>query len=207
MATDTTLAETRRSLHGVAELLLAGPQHAVSGTIRLRALPDGFGTTREPDVRVVGTELVLGNRRTAIDGSTIQRLGDALGITPSDLSQVYADGSGVGPEDGLRVEEDPARRIAAAYALGDAALRRLAPDQAPVLWPEHFDIAVTTDQVNYGVSPGDSFLPAPYMYVGPWTPPPVDDFWDQPFGAARALPDAVDDVVAFFEEARARLSR
>ena len=36
-------APTRRSLHGVAELLLAGPQHRAHGTIRLRVTPGGFG--------------------------------------------------------------------------------------------------------------------------------------------------------------------
>jgi hypothetical protein len=38
----TTLVLTRQSLHGVAELVLAGPQYRQSGTIRLRAVPGGF---------------------------------------------------------------------------------------------------------------------------------------------------------------------
>jgi len=57
------------------------------------------------------------------------------------------------------------------------------------------------------VSPGDALLGSPYMYVGPWEPPAADEFWNQPFGAARELTDDVDDVVAFFDEGRARLGR
>ena len=28
-------------------------------------------------------------------------------------------------------------------------------DSSPILWPEHFDVGITLDQVNYGLSPGD----------------------------------------------------
>jgi len=42
---ERSLAVTRRSLHGVAELVLAGPQHGRGGGIRLRVVPGGFGTT------------------------------------------------------------------------------------------------------------------------------------------------------------------
>ena len=42
------------------------------------------------------------------------------------------------------------------------------------LWPEHFDLATTIDEVNYGGSPGDDGHPLPYLYVGPWTPPEPD---------------------------------
>ena len=39
---------TRRSLHAVAERVLAGPQYRAAGTIRLRVTPGGFGTPRFP---------------------------------------------------------------------------------------------------------------------------------------------------------------
>ena len=58
MGGDSTLTTTRRSLHAVAELVLAGPQHAQTGEISLRALPGGFGTTHTPDLRVDGTDVV-----------------------------------------------------------------------------------------------------------------------------------------------------
>ena len=37
-----TLTATMLALHGVAELLLAGPQYRASGTIRLRVEPGGL---------------------------------------------------------------------------------------------------------------------------------------------------------------------
>jgi len=201
--------QTRRSLHGVAELLLAGPQHAVSGKITLRALPGGFGTTHTPDVRVEGATLVVADRRAPIDGRTAGALAAELGLQPGDLAAVYRDGSGLGMDDVLRVDEAAAARIAEAYSIGDRALRALVPEATPILWPEHFDIGISVDseRVNFGVSPGDSALEVPYMYVGPWEPPPADGFWNQSFGAARELPADVDAVVSFFEEGRSRLRR
>jgi hypothetical protein len=77
----------------------------------------------------------------------------------------------------------------------------VAEGATPVLWPEHFDLAVTVDEMNLGVSPGDSWSAEPYAYVGPWEPR-RGDFWNAPFGAARpmsALPD-VDALAAFFTE-------
>ena len=53
-----TAEDTRRSLHGVAELVLAGPQYAASQSIRLCVTPGGFGTVTTPDLRVEGLELV-----------------------------------------------------------------------------------------------------------------------------------------------------
>jgi hypothetical protein len=208
MDSDGLFPATRRTLHGVAELLLAGPQHEASGTIMLRAVTGGFATTRAPDIRVDGTVVVAGDRRALIDGRTARQLGDELGVVPGALSHVYPDGSGVGLDDVLQVDPAAADRIARAYELGDRALRALS-DRTPVLWPEHFDLGITLDaeRLNLGVSPGDSAVGVPYMYVGPWEPPPADAFWNQPFGAARELAEDVDEVVAFFEEGRARLSR
>jgi len=130
-------ATTRRSLHGIGELVLAGPQYRAHGTIRLR--------------------------------------GDAA-------------------------------LIAEWFARGDAGLRSFAPDVEPVIWPEHFDLAITLDEVNYGISPGDAVHPLPYAHVGPWTPR-ESALWNVPFGAlqpAGDLPDA-DAVSAFFAKGRAAL--
>ncbi|RNM13271.1 hypothetical protein [Nocardioides pocheonensis] len=207
MDADNSLTITRRSLHGVAELLLAGPQHAAHGTIRLRPQPRGFGTTCAPDIRVVGASVIADDRSVAIDGRTARDIGDELGIRPVGLSAVYHDGSGIGPDDVLHGDQASAERIAHAYALGDQALRAFAPDQEPTLWPEHFDLGVTLEdrRVNLGVSPGDGAIAVPYMYVGPWQPPAVDAFWTQPFGAARPLPDSADEIAAFFSEGMDRL--
>ena len=89
---------------------------------------------------------------------------------------------------------DPAAaaELADWLARGDQALRALAPDVEPVLWPEHFDLGIQLDEVNYGISPGDAGHPRPYAYVGPWKPR-TGPFWNAPFGALRTA-DELPDV-------------
>ena len=204
---DPVLVATRRALHAVSELVLAGPQYARSGSIELRVLPDGFGTHLAPDLRVTEGGVLVDGRTEPVDGRTPRSLATACGVEARGLEDVYADGSGVGVDDPLVADGDAVRRLLAAFVTGRAALVALAPAQEPVLWPEHFDVGITVGEVNYGVSPGDALIPVPYAYVGPWSPPAADDFWDQPFGAARDLDSFADAaaVQAFFEESRARL--
>lgn len=200
-----TFARTRRSLHGVAELLLAGPQYAASGSIELRAVPRGWATVAAPDLRVEGQELVHGPTRLPLDGRTCAELAETLHLTAAGPG-VYDDGPGVAPDERLQVDAAAAAEVAEAFAWGDTALRALAPRERPVLWPEHFDIAVTLDRVNYGVSPGDGTIGTPYAYVGPWEP--VEGaFWNAPFGAARPLRGlgSADAVLAWFREGSALL--
>ena len=201
-----TLAATRRALHGVAELVLAGPQHLVGDTVRLRVVPGGFATTVGDDVRLDRTTVQRAGVRVPVDGATPRRLAESLGLAARRLDDVYSDGTDVDLDETLHVDGAAAAVLVAAWSAGDAALRRLEPDQVPVLWPEHFDVAISADEVNYGVSPGDSGIPTPYAYVGPWTVPPRDDFWDRAFGAARPMSDLsdADAVFAFFEEGRRR---
>ena len=198
------LARTRTSLHGIAELLLAGPQYAASGDIRLRAHPGGIATVAEPDLRVEGTDLVGAHGRHPLRGSYAE-VGAAIGITPRRLDDVYRDVAPVTVDDPIALDPDQLIILMDAYAVGDAALRDFAPTLTPVLWPEHLDIAIEQDEVNYGVSPGDSLFPAPYAYVGPWKPR-AGPFWDQPFGAARLLSalGSTDAVAAFFTEGAGR---
>jgi hypothetical protein len=93
------------------------------------------------------------------------------------------------------------------FARGDDALRWLAPGVEPVVWPEHFDVAVTLDEVNYGVSPGDGYLDEPYAYVGPHTSR-AGAFWNAPFGAARPAAELDGDALrAFFADGRRQVSR
>jgi hypothetical protein len=195
-----TFARTRRSLHGVAELLLAGPQYAASGSIELRAVQGGWATVAAPDLRVEGHELVHGTARWSLDGRTCSELAAELHLTAA-APGVYDDGPGVAPDDRLEVDDAAAAEVTEAFGWGDTALRALAPRERPVLWPEHFDIAVTLDRVNYGVSPGDGTISRPYAYVGPWDRA-EGEFWNAPFGAARPLHElgSADAVLAFFRE-------
>jgi hypothetical protein len=197
------LTVTVRALHGVAELVLAGPQYRLSGTIRLRALPGGFATVKEPSLRVDRDHLVTADRRLSLTGVTVRELAAAAGVRAGAPEDLYSGGSGVSLDDPLQVDETAARTIAKAFSDGDEALRTLAPAEVPVLWPEHFDIGITLDEVNYGVSPGDSQIPEPYAFAGPWEPR-TGPFWNVSFGAARPLTELTDAtaVHAFFAEAQ-----
>ena len=204
---DRDLGATRRSLHAVAEHVLAGPQYAATGTIRLRVVPGGFATTAGLDLRVAGGSLVGPGPDVPIDGLTPRTLAGAVGVEPQPLGEVFADASDVGLDDDLSVDEVDARVLLDALGLGDAGLRLFAPGTEPVLWPEHFDVAIAVGEVNYGVSPGDGYLAVPYAYVAPWAPPATDEFWAAPFGSVRPMADLADaDAVrAFFTEGRDRL--
>ncbi|MDH6130792.1 hypothetical protein P3T37_000159 [Kitasatospora sp. MAA4] len=198
-----TLVRTRRALHAVAELVLAGPQFRTSGTIRLRASLGGFATRAEPHAQVVGADLVAPGQRLFLERTTCADLAAAIGVTAGAPAGLYHDGSGVGPEDVIEADPQAAQLIAQAFAVGDAALRRMFHDADPVIWPEHFDLGVTVDAINYGVSPGDGFQAEPYAYVGPHTPQ-QGEFWNAPFGAAATIRElgGVDGVLAFFERGR-----
>jgi hypothetical protein len=197
------LTETRRALHGVAELVLAGPQYRLSGTIKLRALPGGFATIKDPPLLVNRDHLVTVDGPLSLTGVTIHELAAAAGVRAGAPEDLYSGGSGVGLDELLLVDTTAARVIAKAFTDADEALRMLTPSVVPVLWPEHFDLGVTLNQVNYGVSPGDAQLPEPYAYAGPWEPR-TGPFWNMSFGAARPLAELTDAVAihAFFAEAR-----
>jgi hypothetical protein len=73
---DETLISARRSLHAVAERLLAGPEHRAVGGIALRVVPGGFATAEGPAIRVDGAELVLDEaRRVPLVGSAVSLTG------------------------------------------------------------------------------------------------------------------------------------
>ena len=193
---------TRRSLHAVAERLLAGPQYREHGEIRLRVTPGGFGQFAGP-LRVEGTEIVGGERRAPLRGM-ISDVAAVLGVQAGEPADLYSEHAEFGADDALAVDPAAAELLLDWFARGDRALRRFAPSEEPILWPEHFDLGVATGEVNYGVSPGDGGHSLPYAYVGPWTPR-HGDFWNASFGAVRTaeqLPDA-DAVAAFFEAGRA----
>ncbi|BDT99078.1 hypothetical protein IFM12276_21070 [Nocardia sputorum] len=201
MVDEVTYRRSRAGLHAVAELLIAGPQFREFGTIRLGVVRGGFGGVRWP-VSVVGAELVWPEGRVLLEG-TYRELARAAGFEPGPPEGVYADTTGVDPDATIEVDPSAAGLIEDWLAVGDKALRCLASGVTPVLWPEHFDLSSTLDEVNYGVSPGDDAHPGPYAYIGPWTPR-TGDFWNAPFGARRPR-GAVNTVAAlleFFEEGR-----
>lgn len=198
------LAMTRRALHGVAESVIAGPQYRAHGTIRL-AVSDGGFTGVASQLRVQGTDLVGPGGRWGLHGGTLRGLAATAGVDAGAPEGLYSGSSGVDLDEPLTLDPAAAQLLEDWFARGDAGLRAFAPDTAPVLWPEHFDLAISLDEVNYGVSPGDAEYARPYAYVGPWTPR-EGEFWNASFGATRGaadLPDAAA-VTAFFAEGRSR---
>lgn len=189
--TPPDLAGTRRALHAVGELVLAGPQYRASATIKLRVSPGGFRTWAQPALAVVGTDVVKDGTGYAISGRTARDLAATLGVV-AEAAPVYPASSGAAVDDVLQVDAVAAKHIADAYARGDAALRLFAPDVEPILWPEHFDVGIRADDVNFGVSPGDDYLAVPYAYVGVDPVPADDPFWNAPFGAALPMASFAD---------------
>jgi hypothetical protein len=189
---EETYADTRRQLRGVAESLIAGPQYRSAGTVRLAVRPDGFAGVAIP-FAVRGTELILPNDAVPLAGS---------------LAEVAAmAGVDVGPPDGaydlvdplpldanLKIDARAAEWLYRSHYAGGHAIKNVLPEAHPVLWPEHFDVAATEGEANYGVSAGDDYHPTPYAYVGPWSAR-TGPFWNAPFGALHPLA-AADDVDA-----------
>ncbi len=218
------LTTTRHALHCVAEHVLAAALHEATGRIGLRATPGGFGTPpfvrggAECQIRVDGTGLVVAEagseRRHRL--TTIADAADHVGVVPGGPGAVYPLVTALEPDASLAIDEVAASIIHRWFAVTSAALEQFRRDHADrgpsiaQLWPEHFDLAITMDEVNYGGSPGDAGHDAPYAYVGPWDRDRVSGgFWNEPFGASRSLADvpSVASMVAFFESGRTLAAR
>jgi hypothetical protein len=212
-------AETRESLHTLAEHVLAAARYQAMGRIGLQVVPGGFATPPFGDdhrtIGVEGTELVLrtGGQQRRMPITTLRAAGEFAGVEPGAPSDVYKPATACDLDAPLRVDPGAARRLADWYALGDAALRRfrleIADDQPSdlTLWPEHFDVAIRAGEVNYGASPGDAQVAEPYLYVGPTgldLAATGDSFWNQPFGATVTWEGAhsVEDAVELFRRGR-----
>ncbi|MFD2093172.1 hypothetical protein [Blastococcus deserti] len=218
MTAPQVLMTTRASWHRLAEHVLAAGQFAAQGTIRLRPYPGGFATTvgfGDRQLAVAGDELLV-IRHDAVRSERLTTLGRAARFAGVELGLrgSYPPATSADPDAPLPVDPTAARWLADWFALGDAALRRFAEEvgepMEPVLWPEHFDLGVVLEAVNYGCSPGDAALPEPYLYVGPHEGrPSVDPFWNAAFGAAFGAHHIVttDDAVAFFSEGRRQVLR
>jgi succinate dehydrogenase / fumarate reductase iron-sulfur subunit len=214
VASRNAYTQTRISLHGVAELLLAGAQRRANRSIKLVVTDDGFATGPLPRppwrLAVRGTDLVVGDDWLVLPlHGTFADLAANAGVGCAPPVDAYPPASGCKGSDRLHIDHAAAADLLRALKIGDTACRAMAAAHAPtdppepVLWPEHFDVGITLDAVNYGVSPGDDSIPEPYAYVGPHTAR-KGKFWNQPFGAARPMSDFADAdaVVAFFEEGR-----
>lgn len=209
-----TLMSTRLALHSLAEHLLAGDLWRRTGKIGLRRTPGGFG---QPETLDDGTRRRLridGTRLVVLDGDTERWeelsspvaaatfAGTRLGA-PTDA---FTPDTVLDAECPLAIDPGAASTLADWFELVEVALeevRRRHADLAPTiaqLWPEHFDLAFSMAEINFGGSPGDAAHDEPYLYVGPWAPQ-EGPAWNEPWGMS--LPASAvtgwSDAVDFFE--------
>ncbi len=214
------LRRTVDGLHRLAEQVLAADRHRSEGRIGLRPTAGGIGTPPFPadgttrEVRIEGVELVCveGEVERRLPVTTIGAAGTFLDLVPG-APPVYGAATALEPDLPLRLDPVAVAAVADWLAVGAEALSVIVARYGvapPVLWPEHFDLAVSVDECNLGVSPGDDGHPVPYAYVGPWSPPPVGSdggWWNQPYGRAVAATElrGAADLVDLFEEGLRRL--
>lgn len=218
----TLLVQTRRSLHQVAEHVLSAALKTATGHIALEPGPGGFRTPTLPDGRVIaveGTEITVTDASGGTDVrraplTTVSHAAHLAGTVPGFPWTKHPPATPFEPDARLAVDAASADLLAGWFALGAEALARLArriPGDAPggaLLYPEHFDLSLMADEVNYGVSPGDDDIEHPYLYVGPHEGRPAeDDYWNAPFGAYRTIHEVStpDDALAFFLGGRDRV--
>lgn len=224
------LATTRRSLHAVGEHVLAAALYQGRRRIGLRQFTGGFATQNYLHLRdgaaverramVVGTEIIV--RDDDLAGGTIEdrapittlaAAGALVDVVPGMPADMYTPAPLPAVDEEVVVDAEAAAFLAELTAIGYAALVILCAhfvhdEPAEVqLWPEHFDLATSFGEVNYGVSPGDADHAWPYFYVGPWSPPPAGGFWNELFGASLEVQEvpAVDEVLSFFGTGRGSL--
>ena len=217
------LRTTRASLHALAEHVMAASQYAHKRRIGLRQATGGFATQpfvvdgAERRLAVVGSELVVRDDRQGraaerrLPITNLRAAGELAGGPLGMASDAYRPSPLPDPEGELPLDASAAAAFADFFAV-QAALTVLATELVAdgpseiQLWPEHFDLATTISEVNYGGSPGDVGHDRPYLYVGPFEPPPHGGFWNEPFGASRQWDElgGVDDALDFFREGRAR---
>jgi hypothetical protein len=207
---DEVYVATRRQLRGVAESLIAGPQYRKAGTIRLAVRPDGFAAVAIP-LAVHGSELILPNDAVELAGP-VSSVAELAGIEAGPPDGVYEIVDPLPADAELKLDAEAVEWINRSHYAGGHALKHVLPECHPVLWPEHFDVAATEGEVNYGVSAGDDRHHSPYAYVGPWTAP-TGPFWNAPFGALYPLNRSHDvdaltsRIIDFFERGRRELDR
>lgn len=222
---------TRDALHRVAAHVLARRRHAYTGRFGLRPAPGGFGTPAFGDdlevARTSGRYLVT-ERADIANRAPLTTLAAAAALAGVDLAVEFSVGTDtppVGdPDAPLGIDDAAARLLGRWYGFGLEVVDELVATESlvtassvPQVWPEHFDLGcfVTVGgdggldagvRANVGASPGDSYEPAPYLYVGPWGDDRPGDpaYWNAPFGAV--LPFAALAPLAPADQHRAAVA-
>ena len=218
--TDDQLQETNLSLRMLAEHVLSAARHAATGRIGLTVVDGGIATPAYGEagqiVAVIDGRLVCSDSagRREAEITTLRAAADFVGIDAGAPTDVYQPSTACELDAPLVIDRAAFDEIAGWYATVNAALHEFAERADPTkqatatLWPEHFDVAIRLDDVNYGGLAGDDWCRTPYVYVGPdpaVLPDPRQGFWNASFGASRSRDEvgSVAEIVAFFEEGQA----
>ena len=204
-----SLLTTRLGLHALAEHVLSTARYQATGLIGLRVVPGGFGTPPfergNREILVIGNEVVVrdssGERREPI--TTLRAAGVMVDVIPG-APDVFTPTTTFDIDKPLAVDPMAAQSLLSWFTtVNDAltntrnGLKNTEPSDIQ-LWPEHFDVAFSSDRVNFGGSLGDDHEPQPYAYVGPWDrplPAAAHPFWNQTFGASRTQAQLSDSAV------------
>lgn len=229
------LVTTRLGLQAVAEHVLAKARYVDDGSIRLEAYGHGFATPVMSGGRrlsVDGVEIVVedgsGSRRQRID--SVGRAAAFVGVEPGYPTSLQPAARPLSPDAPLDLDVAGGKALGVWVAFAAKVLSAFTAeivDVVPsplVLWPEHFDLAFSTEdavesrRANYGASPGDSGHPEPYLYVGPWGAVPSNDYWNAPTFNGAVMPlsaliaadvvtdGATDAAMAFLRAGRTLLT-
>ncbi|HEY5050568.1 MAG TPA: succinate dehydrogenase/fumarate reductase iron-sulfur subunit, partial [Acidothermaceae bacterium] len=109
VASRTAYMQTLMSLHGVAELLLAGPQRRANRSIKLVVTDDGFATGPLPRppwrLAVRGTDLVVGDDWLVLPlHGTFADLAANVGVACAPPGDAYPPASGCKPGDRIHID-------------------------------------------------------------------------------------------------------
>lgn len=153
---------TREALHVLARHLLS---HAF-GSETLRANESGFATqeVNGTTYTVSGPFLTDGERSLLLTGSTLRGVADWMGVSTDDEHDLDLDAP-------LAIDSDCAVMLGEWFAGMQIVLSSVFPDHELKLFPEHFDLATSIHEANFGASPGDEHIAEPYIYFGPWNEP------------------------------------
>jgi hypothetical protein len=209
-----SFVSTRTSIHMLAEHVLCVARHRVDGHVGLQTEINGLATPAlgksQTVVAVEGADLVVrdksGERREPI--TTLRKAAEFVGVTPGVPEGLWKPVTAMKLDAPLAIDQRSVVTLGSWFSFVAIALQTLAERtggtfDTPTLWPEHFDLATSSDGVNYGGSPGDSHLARPYLYVGPHKrplPPAGESFWNAPFGASLPYEEiaSLDHAVGFF---------
>lgn len=178
---------TRAHLHQIAYFALSPARHGVEGKMGLHVAPGGFGTPEFEGrvARVDGSLLVHeeGGNVATRQISTVRAAAEFFG--DSYVEAWFHDFKDpltpIGPDVALSVDGEDSHLIGSWFEFGFDVLEtfrgssRDADDPSTSqIWPEHFDAAMETGDLesgkraSYGFSPGDGEHADPYVYVSAW---------------------------------------